>query len=96
MEATTWRVTAVGRKVAVELPKFERGTGKPSPSERRPVYFPECEGFADTPIYDRYQLFAGAELEGPAVVEERESTTVLPPGTRAEVDERGTLTVTLR
>ena len=62
---------------------------------RREAYFPECEGFADTPVYERYALFAGNVLDGPAIVEERESTTVLPPGTRAGVDEHGNLLVRL-
>jgi N-methylhydantoinase A len=95
IEATAWRLTVVGRKTPVALPRFDRGSGKPSPAGRRPVYFPECEGFAETPIFDRYQLFAGAQVEGPAVVEERESTTILPPGTTAQVDAHGTLAVSL-
>ncbi len=37
-------------------------------------------------IYDRGRLPVGARLAGPAVVEEAESTTVLPPGAAAEVD----------
>jgi N-methylhydantoinase A len=38
------------------------------------------------PVYDRYRLDPGAALEGPAVVEERESTVVLGPEGRAEID----------
>ena len=44
-------------------------------------------------MYDRYALGAGARLAGPAIVEERESTTVLPPGTAATVDEYANLLV---
>ena len=47
----------------------------------------------DTPVYDRYRLSPGIELLGPAIVEERESTTVLPPGTVATVDEWANLLV---
>jgi len=47
----------------------------------------------ETPIYDRERLFAGATLHGPAIIEERESTTVLPPGSSGRVDELGTLLV---
>lgn len=96
VEATTWRLTVLGPKTPVELPRFEKRQGAPEAVDRRNAYFPECEGFADTPVYDRYRLFAGAVLEGPAIVEERESTTVLPPGTAAEVDEHGSLQVSLR
>jgi N-methylhydantoinase A len=91
IEATTWRLTVLGPKTPVKLPRFEQKAGSAEPVARREAYFPECEGFAETPIFDRYSLFAGSVLEGPAIVEERESTTVLPPGTKAEVDEHGTL-----
>ena len=44
------------------------------------MYFPEKGGYVETTVYGRDELAPGAELAGPAVVEERESTTVLPPG----------------
>jgi N-methylhydantoinase A/oxoprolinase/acetone carboxylase beta subunit len=37
-------------------------------------------------VYDRYRLQPGAELRGPAIVEERESTVVVGPRDRARVD----------
>ncbi len=49
--------------------------------------------FHDTPIYDRSMLAAGFRLQGPAVVEEFGSTTVVFPGQSLEVDERGILIV---
>lgn len=70
---------------------MERGPG----GEVRPVFFPEAGGFVDCPIYDRYGLAPGAAFDGPAVVEERESTIVVLPGCRAEVDDFGNLMVTL-
>jgi N-methylhydantoinase A len=57
----------------------------------RPVYFGGA--FSDTPIYDRATLPAGYRLDGPAVVEEFGSTTVVFPGQWLEVDERGILIV---
>jgi N-methylhydantoinase A len=56
------------------------------PKGHRPAYFPEASGFQDTPVYDRYSLPPGAEVLGPAIVEERESTVVIGPGARARVD----------
>jgi N-methylhydantoinase A len=53
---------------------------------RRPAWFAEAQDFVDTPVYDRYALRPGAELTGPAIVEERESTAVLGPGARCRVD----------
>jgi len=60
---------------------------------RRPVYFAEAGGYVDTPVHDRYRLGAGAVLDGPAVVEELDSTTVVHPGYRATVDRYGNLLV---
>jgi N-methylhydantoinase A len=57
----------------------------------RPVYFGGA--FRETPIYDRSALPAGYRLDGPAVVEEFGSTTVVFPGQWLEVDERGILIV---
>ena len=62
---------------------------------RRPVYFPETRGFCECPVYDRYQLGGGHRFDGPAVVEERESTVVIVPGSRAQVDRDGNLIVDL-
>ncbi len=42
----------------------------------RQVYFPDT-GFIDCNVYDRYALRPGDEFTGPAVIEERESTTVI-------------------
>ena len=46
----------------------------------------------DVAVYDRYRLGPGATFTGPAIVEERESTTVIGPGAMVSVDE-GNLTV---
>ena len=57
------------------------------------VYFAEAGGFVDCPSYDRYRLPAGGVIEGPAIVEEMDSTTVIHPGFRAEVDRYGNLLI---
>jgi N-methylhydantoinase A/oxoprolinase/acetone carboxylase beta subunit len=46
-------------------------------------------------VYDRYALAPGMQLAGPAIIEERESTSVLPPGSTAAVDEYANLIVTV-
>jgi N-methylhydantoinase A len=79
------QLVATGKTKEVELPKHERGGELPEPSERREVYF---DGEAvDTPVYERSDLPAGVEFEGPAVIDQLDSTTVVPPGVRAAVDE---------
>jgi N-methylhydantoinase A len=59
------------------------------------VYFPEYGEYRSTPVYDRYTLPTGLRLDGPAIVEERESTLVIGPGARLAVDAGGNLVVSL-
>jgi N-methylhydantoinase A len=62
---------------------------------KRPVYFPELREFHTTPVYDRYALAPGQAFEGPAIVEERESTLIVGPRGRFEVAESGNIIVTI-
>jgi len=50
-----------------------------------------AEGSHEAAVYDGDRLPVGSAIEGPAVVEGTESTVVVPPGSTAERDERGTL-----
>ena len=93
IEATTWRLTAVLETPAVELPRIPATPPVSGRGGWRSAYFPECGGFVQTAVFDRVELAPGRELEGPAIVEERESTTVLPPGVSAVVDDYGSLIV---
>lgn len=78
---------AVGTTPKPAFPAHDRtGTADPEPASRRQVWFEET-GWVDTPIHDRASLPAGTTFDGPAVVEQLDSTIVVPPGTRAEVDE---------
>jgi N-methylhydantoinase A len=61
----------------------------------RPVWFQEEGGFVPTAVYDRYLLGAGTAMQGPAVLEERESTVIIGPGSSCEVDGSASLVVTL-
>ncbi len=54
-------------------------------STQRPVYFGTSHGWTDTPVVDRDRLTGGGE-SGPLIIEEYDSTTVVPPGWRASVD----------
>jgi N-methylhydantoinase A len=57
----------------------------PTASRHRTVWF-DGHGAAETPVYRRDDLPAGAALEGPAIVEQLDSTTVIPPRVSAKVD----------
>jgi N-methylhydantoinase A len=58
----------------------------------RDVDFDEL-GWQRSAIYERSRLGAGAEVEGPAVVEEPAASTVLFPGDRLSVDKYGNLVI---
>jgi N-methylhydantoinase A len=80
-------LTAIGTTPKPSFPRHEpTGEQTPEPESTRRVYF-EGPGWVDTPVYDRDRLPSGTRLHGPAIVDQLDSTTVVPPGTRAEVDE---------
>ena len=53
----------------------------------RRVVFDEIDEAVEAPVFVRDALPAGATIEGPAVIDQLDSTTLVPPGIRAEVDE---------
>lgn len=59
----------------------------------RPVYFPEAGGYVDCKVIDRYAMQQGVTIPGPAVVEERESTTVVLPADQVTITAEGHLLV---
>ena len=96
LDVISWRVVAEGPPPGLALPRAER-TGDMAAAQKgtRRIYLPRTEDFAEVPVYDRYALAAGAAFEGPAIVEERESTVVLSGPCAARVDESGNLLVDL-
>jgi N-methylhydantoinase A len=95
VEVVTWKLSAVGGASRVALAKAATEPVAGGLKGRRRAYFPEAGGWIDCPVYDRYHLAAGMQIAGPAIVEERESTSVLPPGTVASIDEHANLVVTV-
>lgn len=89
-----WRINAVIERSPFRMQAAVK-EGASALKARRSIYFPETNGYVECPVYDRYALHIGAEVEGPAVVEERESTIVLIPGSHAQVDAQGNLVVTI-
>jgi len=80
-----------GPDMAPALPQSADNRRGPLPKRTRQAYFPEAEGYVETPVYDRYALTPGMAFAGPAIIEERESTTVIGPGARIRVDATRTL-----
>ena len=69
-------------------------SGPPQLKATRKAYFPEAAGYVDTAVYDRDALGPGSRFTGPAIVEERESTTVIGPGAVVTVDAHRSLILT--
>jgi 5-oxoprolinase (ATP-hydrolysing)/N-methylhydantoinase A len=87
VQAINWRVLVSGPVPEVDVARLAGvPEGGAALKGRRPAYFAEAGGFVDTPVHDRYALRPGDRIAGPAIVEEREATTVVPPGDRLEVD----------
>jgi N-methylhydantoinase A/oxoprolinase/acetone carboxylase beta subunit len=95
VEVVTWKLSAVGGAARVALAKAPTAPAAGGLKGRRRAYFPEAGGWIDCPVYDRYHLAAGMQIAGPAIVEERESTSVLPAGSVATVDQHASLVVAI-
>ncbi len=89
IELVTFRLNASLPVAKLEL-KAAAEKANAGPLRRqctRQVYFEEEAGFVDCPIYNRADLGVGREFLGPAIVEQLDTTTVIPPDFRARVDE---------
>lgn len=86
VETMTYRltVTADTEKLGVNSLATERQSVQSQPAERRSVYF--GEQFRDTPVYERSQLGVDASFEGPAIVEQTDTTVIVEPGMTASLD----------
>jgi N-methylhydantoinase A len=94
VEAITWRVVSSGPIPNLRLHPAESATaiGDARKGTRR-AWMPETGGLTDVPVYDRYRLRPDEAIAGPAIVEERESTLVVPPHGRCVVDRQWNLVV---
>jgi 5-oxoprolinase (ATP-hydrolysing)/N-methylhydantoinase A len=85
IEAISFRVRVIGPTPALDLRQADPPS--PAPTKRKGVrqaWF--GSGFVEAAVYYRYALEPGDRIDGPAIVEEREATTIVPPGDRLTVD----------
>jgi len=97
VEIINVRVVAVGRVDELRALELESGNGDPRMAQtlERTVVF-DVGGRGErhvTPFYERELLRAGDRIQGPAVVEQYDSTTVIPPGLTAEIDRYGNIVI---
>lgn len=99
IDIISWRVVAQGPKPSMSLPKAKADASHNAESARksmRQVYLPKQRDTVKIPVYDRYALLSGTMLDGPAIIEERESTVVINGPGDIRVDENSNLIVDIR
>ena len=97
IEIINIRAVGIGRVDELRAPALEAGDDDPSRAQtlEREVVF-DVDGKAErhmTPFYERELLLAGDRIDGPAIVEQYDTTTVIPPGLAAEIDAHGNIVV---
>ena len=97
IEVINIRAVGIGRVEDLQPVELEQGDGDPSAAKtiEREVVF-DVAGKPETlvaPFYERERLRAGDRVEGPAVIEQYDSTSVVPPGLVAEIDRFGNIVV---
>jgi N-methylhydantoinase A len=99
IEIVHWKVAGIGLVEPLDIRQAGPAPGPEAARQalkgQRPMYIPEAGGFQPGAVYDRYALRPGDTVPGPAVVEERESSLVLLPGSSARVDTHLNMVVTL-
>ena len=95
IELVNIRVIGIGRIDELTWPEVAQAQAELSPTIERDVVFdaggnPEVHR---TGFYERDELRAGHRIAGPAIVEQYDSTTIIPPGFTAEIDARGNILI---
>jgi N-methylhydantoinase A len=95
VEIVTVRVSAVGVLPRPALPTIAQGTGVPRAAHKgtRAVYHAARDDYENYVVYDRGRLLAGDRVDGPAIIEESSSTTVLHSGDVLTVGQYGELAI---
>jgi N-methylhydantoinase A len=91
VELVNVRVRAVGEIPQLQLREWAP-TGVAAPSVRE-VFFEDHDSWLETPVYDRGTLPSGGALDGPAIVEQYDSTTVVYPSWRMDMDRHGIMSL---
>jgi N-methylhydantoinase A len=86
IEIVSWRLTARGPEIPFGRAAAPAAIPGKARSHRAVALWPEA---GEVPVFDRSALAVGQTLTGPAIIEERETTIVLPPDWAAEVDALG-------
>ncbi|MBW2038471.1 MAG: hydantoinase/oxoprolinase family protein [Deltaproteobacteria bacterium] len=97
-EFVNFRVRASLPERPLRLPKIEKRVTsvKDAVKGQRPAYSAIARDFIPYSVYDHYSLFPGAQFDGPAIVEERESTAIIGEDASVSVDDYGFLWINFK
>jgi len=92
------KLRVIGRRRPFTLAKVPLNGQDPAVAlkRKRQVYWKEQNGFVETPCYDGDRLHHGAVVAGPAIIEEKKTTIVIPPRCEAAVDAYDNYLVTMK
>ena len=93
VEVVNVRLRAVGMVVKPPLTAFDAASGDARATLLRQIHDPDTGRPITVHVHDRASLSSGAEIAGPALVEESSSTSVLLPGCHGTVDRFGNLVI---
>jgi N-methylhydantoinase A/oxoprolinase/acetone carboxylase beta subunit len=99
VEFINFKVRASLPERLLQLPKMHRREGQTLEQAikgQRPAYSSLAGEFIPYTVYDRYQLFPGAQFKGPAIIEEKESTLIVGEDGLVSIDDYGFLWINLR
>ena len=86
LEIFRLNVSAIGVSPKAELQRFEPKTAEVEPMTTREVVFDDVSRPLTTPVYSRDSLHTGFSINGPAIVEQLDATTLVPPHATMSVD----------
>lgn len=95
IEVLNWRVVCTGAVPELSTRLVDGEAGADALKGHRPAWVPERGAVAEVPVYDRYALTPGSTVEGPAIIEEREATTIVPDACTVSVDAQFNLRLAL-
>ncbi|MGD8294299.1 MAG: hydantoinase/oxoprolinase family protein [Desulfobacterales bacterium] len=97
VEFVTFKVRASLPQREFRIPPLQKTTGKLAECVKgeRQAFSLESKEYIPFTVYDRFKLFPGAVMNGPAIIEEKESTIIIGEDAQASVDEYGFVWISL-
>jgi N-methylhydantoinase A len=97
IELTDWRVVGIGviPKLMLKEQPYSEEDASIAIKSKRSAYFQEAGGFIETPIYDGNKLTYGMKIDGPAIIEDPLTTTVIIPDSKVVLDKMGSYVMEL-